>query len=74
MPRGSKKRRPKWLYLDPDSDNAMNGRSAFYIHPGHLSKGCLVLTVGQFNTLADWADQDGGGILQVQGLDLDLGL
>jgi RHS repeat-associated protein len=60
-PKGSKKRRPKWLYLDPHSDNEMYNRDAFYIHTGSLSKGCIVMTVGDFKTLAEWAEQDGGG-------------
>jgi RHS repeat-associated protein len=64
-------RRKDWMFLGPDRGNDMrasNGelRGAFFIHPGVLSNGCIVISLSSsFETLSRWAEQDDGGRLSV---------
>jgi hypothetical protein len=43
----------------------MYGRGGFFIHPWGLSAGCIILHIPDFNTISNWATQDGGGTLGV---------
>jgi hypothetical protein len=64
-PAGWVRKRPTWLYLDPDKSNNMHGRGGFFIHPWGISNGCIMLHMPDLKTISDWAKQDSGGTLNV---------
>jgi len=60
------KEHPTWMFLGPDSGNEMHDRKGFFIHGWGKSEGCITIKANsEFKTIHDWANQDGGGDLNV---------
>jgi len=61
---------PSWICIIPeDATEILNRKKfTFRIHPGHISAGCITISWSQkqaFDTIAQWAVEDGGGQLNV---------